>query len=306
MTQDAALDCVTDRAGHRDIYTVRVTQESVQTPGADVGVGPKDQRDPRVTWSGGRYLVAYWRRAPRVPTQWHSCTPAGPIDNVAAVQLNHDGSTNLQSGFIAGADVYGTNAVAPGRSGGFAIVFEDLPSAGTRPVQFRTVSPKVAKKLGPGRRHWNVCSVEWWCFPFGTGRSPLIGSSGVSEEVCGAGSAGRCRRGARRTRDALDELGSLALDAVHDTELTDSVLRVQELRGALEAAEARLLGEWDNRRVWRLRRGEERRRRGSPPVSTSPWPRRAGGCATPGRCDGSRPSATTGPVVRSTAATSPP
>ena len=56
----------------------------------------------------------------------------------------------------------------------------------------------------------------------------------------------------RRSREALDELGSLALDAVHDTELTDSVLRVQELRGALEAAEARLLGEWDKRRVWRL------------------------------------------------------
>ena len=55
----------------------------------------------------------------------------------------------------------------------------------------------------------------------------------------------------RRARDVLGELGSLSLDGLHDVALTESVMRTQELRGALEAAEARLLGEWDRRRVWR-------------------------------------------------------
>ena len=56
----------------------------------------------------------------------------------------------------------------------------------------------------------------------------------------------------RRARDVLAELGSLDLDAVGDIELGRAVMRAQELRGALEAADARLLGEWDTRRVWRL------------------------------------------------------
>ena len=43
---------------------------------------------------------------------------------------------------------------------------------------------RVARK---DRTPWlrvNVCSIGCGCFPFGTGRSPLIGSSSVSREVC--------------------------------------------------------------------------------------------------------------------------
>ena len=41
VTQDAALDCVTDRAGHRDIYTVRVTQDLRADPGRRHGGRPQ-------------------------------------------------------------------------------------------------------------------------------------------------------------------------------------------------------------------------------------------------------------------------
>jgi hypothetical protein len=50
---------------------------------------------------------------------------------------------------------------------------------------------------------------------------------------------------------SLARLGALELDGLSDDDLTAQVLRMQELRGALEAAEARVLGEWDRRKVWR-------------------------------------------------------
>ena len=50
---------------------------------------------------------------------------------------------------------------------------------------------------------------------------------------------------------ALERLGAVELDGLTDDDLTAHVLRMQELRGALEAAEARVLGEWDRRKVWR-------------------------------------------------------
>ena len=50
---------------------------------------------------------------------------------------------------------------------------------------------------------------------------------------------------------ALARLAAVELDGLSDDDLTAHVLRVQELRGALEAAEARVLGEWDRRKVWR-------------------------------------------------------
>ena len=46
----------------------------------------------------------------------------------------------------------------------------------------------------------------------------------------------------RRARDVLAELGSLDLDAVGDIELGRAVMRAQELRGALEAADAAVAG----------------------------------------------------------------
>ena len=74
-----------------------------------------------------------------------------------------------------------------------------------------------------------------------------------------------------------------------------SVMRVQKLRGALEAAEAQVARVSGTVAGCGGSTGPRAAQRGSRPVSTSPWPRRAAVCATPGRCDGSRPSATTGP-----------
>lgn len=50
---------------------------------------------------------------------------------------------------------------------------------------------------------------------------------------------------------ALDALHGLDVDALGDGELSAAVLRAQELRGLLDAAEARLIGAWDRRRCWR-------------------------------------------------------
>ena len=49
---------------------------------------------------------------------------------------------------------------------------------------------------------------------------------------------------------ALSGLAVLDLDALTSGELTEAVLVLQRLRGALEAAEARLLSRWDADRVW--------------------------------------------------------
>jgi hypothetical protein len=51
--------------------------------------------------------------------------------------------------------------------------------------------------------------------------------------------------------EALARLAEVDLDELCDAELTDAVLQCQRLRGALEAAEARVLARWDARRVWR-------------------------------------------------------
>lgn len=52
-------------------------------------------------------------------------------------------------------------------------------------------------------------------------------------------------------REALAVLGAVELDGLGDEELTALVMGSQELRGALEAAEARVLAEWDRQRTWR-------------------------------------------------------
>ncbi|MGV3758599.1 MAG: DUF222 domain-containing protein, partial [Actinomycetota bacterium] len=52
-------------------------------------------------------------------------------------------------------------------------------------------------------------------------------------------------------RAALAALHALDLDGATDDELSAAVMEHQHLRGALEAAEARVVGEWDRRRVWR-------------------------------------------------------
>ena len=50
---------------------------------------------------------------------------------------------------------------------------------------------------------------------------------------------------------ALDALASLDLDAMVGDELTETVLRTQQLRGALDVAEARVLARWDSLGEWR-------------------------------------------------------
>lgn len=52
-------------------------------------------------------------------------------------------------------------------------------------------------------------------------------------------------------RAALAALHHLDLDGAPDEELSEAVMACQALRGALEAAEARIVGEWDRRRTWR-------------------------------------------------------
>ena len=52
-------------------------------------------------------------------------------------------------------------------------------------------------------------------------------------------------------RSALAALHHLDLDGTTDDELSAVVMACQCLRGALEAAEARAIGEWDRRRTWR-------------------------------------------------------
>lgn len=54
-----------------------------------------------------------------------------------------------------------------------------------------------------------------------------------------------------RAREALAALGAVDLDGLGDGDLTELVMGAQALRGALEAAEARVLAEWDRRRTWR-------------------------------------------------------
>jgi hypothetical protein len=51
--------------------------------------------------------------------------------------------------------------------------------------------------------------------------------------------------------DALDGLASLDLDTVVGADLTAAVMRFQELRGALDVAEARVLARWDTLGEWR-------------------------------------------------------
>jgi len=50
---------------------------------------------------------------------------------------------------------------------------------------------------------------------------------------------------------ALARLSEIDLDRARCGELTDAVMRMQELRGALEAAEARVLARWDSSGEWR-------------------------------------------------------
>jgi hypothetical protein len=52
-------------------------------------------------------------------------------------------------------------------------------------------------------------------------------------------------------REALAALGSVELDGVEGEHLSSALMSLQELRGALEAAEARVLSEWDRQRTWR-------------------------------------------------------
>ena len=104
---------------------------------------------------------------------------------------------------------------------------------------------------------------------------------------------------------ALARLAAVELDGLTDDDLTAHVLRVQELRGALEAAEARVLGEWDRRKVWRPM-GRRPALRGWRPGSGCRWVKPGVGCATPGRSAGSRPSRRRGRRARSTVATSRP
>jgi Domain of unknown function (DUF222) len=50
---------------------------------------------------------------------------------------------------------------------------------------------------------------------------------------------------------ALTELAALDLDPMVGDDLTDAVLRLQELRGALDVADARVLARWDSSGEWR-------------------------------------------------------
>ncbi|MFL6204269.1 MAG: DUF222 domain-containing protein, partial [Acidimicrobiales bacterium] len=51
--------------------------------------------------------------------------------------------------------------------------------------------------------------------------------------------------------DALAGLAALDLDTLAGDDLTSAVLRFQQLRGALDVAEARMLARWDSRGDWR-------------------------------------------------------
>ena len=51
--------------------------------------------------------------------------------------------------------------------------------------------------------------------------------------------------------DALEALASLDLDSLAGDDLTDAVLELQHLRGALDVAEARVLARWDSLGEWR-------------------------------------------------------
>jgi hypothetical protein len=75
----------------------------------------------------------------------------------------------------------------------------------------------------------------------------IIDGSGIETDH-GARSADDLLTAARAALAALHQLG---LDGVSDDELSQAVMACQELRGALEAAEARVVGEWDRRRTWR-------------------------------------------------------
>ena len=56
-----------------------------------------------------------------------------------------------------------------------------------------------------------------------------------------------------RARAVLDDLASLDLDRVaYGRELSDCVLALQQLRGTLDAAEARVLARWDTSGDWRV------------------------------------------------------
>ena len=57
-------------------------------------------------------------------------------------------------------------------------------------------------------------------------------------------------------RAVLDRLGRVDLDGVGGAELSGAVLEAQRLRGALEAAEARVLARWDASRQWRADGGK--------------------------------------------------
>jgi hypothetical protein len=54
-----------------------------------------------------------------------------------------------------------------------------------------------------------------------------------------------------RTAAVLHELGAADLDGLPDAELSDAVEAMQPLRGALEVAEARLIGRWEAQGSWR-------------------------------------------------------
>ncbi|MGH9085208.1 MAG: DUF222 domain-containing protein [Acidimicrobiales bacterium] len=54
-----------------------------------------------------------------------------------------------------------------------------------------------------------------------------------------------------RAAEVLAELADRDLDGLADGELTETVLGLQRLRGALGVAEARVLARWDARKVWR-------------------------------------------------------
>ena len=54
-----------------------------------------------------------------------------------------------------------------------------------------------------------------------------------------------------RAGTALADLSDIDLDRAMSGELTDAVMRMQELRGALDAAEARVLARWDSSGEWR-------------------------------------------------------
>ena len=53
-----------------------------------------------------------------------------------------------------------------------------------------------------------------------------------------------------RASSVLAELRAVDLDGLADDTLSDTVLALQRLRGALDAGEARVLSRWDARRCW--------------------------------------------------------